>query len=76
MSDDTVDTRGLKCPMPALIARRALEAAVGGQEVTVLADDPMAEIDIPHLCQTAGHTLRQIDRQSDWTVYRLVAKAQ
>lgn len=49
-----LDLRGLKCPLPALLARRALERAVPGTEIIVTADDPMAAIDIPHMCRQEG----------------------
>jgi len=37
--------------------RRALEAAEPGALVRLLADDPMARIDVPHFVRTAGHAL-------------------
>jgi tRNA 2-thiouridine synthesizing protein A len=49
--------RGLKCPLPALMARRALEARQPGALVLVLVDDPMAPIDIPHMCRQEGHAV-------------------
>jgi tRNA 2-thiouridine synthesizing protein A len=50
----TVDLRGLKCPLPALIARRHLDRARAGREIVVFADDPMAPIDIAHMCAQEG----------------------
>lgn len=40
-----VDARGHRCPVPTLRLRRALETA---EEVILLADDPLARIDVPH----------------------------
>jgi len=54
------DLRGLKCPLPALRARRALLRLDAGAELTVLADDPMAAIDIPHLVRQLGDELVEI----------------
>jgi tRNA 2-thiouridine synthesizing protein A len=51
----TLDLRGLKCPLPALLAKRALERAAAGAEIDVLADDPMAKIDVPHMCRQEGY---------------------
>ena len=53
----TVDARGHRCPTPALRLRRALEAAKAGACVRLLADDPMALIDVPHFVREAGHEL-------------------
>ena len=52
---ETLDLRGLKCPLPALFAKRALERADAGAEVNLLADDPMAKIDVPHMCRQEGY---------------------
>ncbi len=40
--------------MPALIARRALQRARPGETVEVITDDPMAPIDVPHMCRQEG----------------------
>jgi tRNA 2-thiouridine synthesizing protein A len=53
----TVDARGHRCPTPTLRLRRALEAAEVGATLRLLADDPMARIDVPHFVQEAGHGL-------------------
>ena len=51
---EKLDLRGLKCPMPALLARRRLTAAPSGAVFLVMTDDPMAPIDVPHMCHTEG----------------------
>jgi tRNA 2-thiouridine synthesizing protein A len=56
-SDQTVDARGLACPLPVLKARKALHGLARGQRLMVLATDPMAAVDIPHLCREEGHRL-------------------
>jgi tRNA 2-thiouridine synthesizing protein A len=52
-----VDARGHRCPVPTLRLRRALEAAGSGERVLLLADDPMARIDVPYFLSEAGHVL-------------------
>jgi tRNA 2-thiouridine synthesizing protein A len=47
---EVLDLRGLKCPLPALLARRALARAEPGATFDVIADDPLAAVDIPHMC--------------------------
>lgn len=49
-----VDARGHRCPVPTLKLRRALEAAPAGGRVRLLADDPLARIDVPHFAAQAG----------------------
>ncbi|PZQ83221.1 MAG: preprotein translocase subunit TatB [Ancylobacter novellus] len=52
-----LDLRGLKCPLPALHTRRALERAAPGTRLVVECTDPMAVIDIPHLVRQRGDEL-------------------
>ncbi len=52
-----VDARGHRCPVPTLRLRRALEKAAPGQVVRLLADDPLARIDVPHFAQAEGFRL-------------------
>lgn len=52
-----VDARGHRCPVPTLRLRRALEHAGEGQVVRLLADDPLAKIDVPHFARTEGFRL-------------------
>jgi tRNA 2-thiouridine synthesizing protein A len=56
MSSDEIliDARGHRCPVPTLRLRRALEAAGDGARVRLLADDPLARIDVPHLAEAIG----------------------
>lgn len=49
-----VDARGHHCPVPTLRLRRALENATPGATVRLLADDPMARIDVPHFAGQLG----------------------
>jgi tRNA 2-thiouridine synthesizing protein A len=49
-----VDARGHRCPVPTLRLRRALEASPAGSSVRLLADDPMARIDVPHFAAEVG----------------------
>jgi tRNA 2-thiouridine synthesizing protein A len=57
----TVDARGHRCPTPTLRLRRALEEAADGAVVRLLADDPMARIDVPLFVREAGHELVETD---------------
>ena len=55
--DAELDARGLICPLPVLKLRKRLEAIAPGRVMRVMADDPVAVIDIPHFCTEAGHVL-------------------
>ena len=47
--DEALDLRGLKCPLPAMLARKKLAQLPPATALTVMADDPMAVVDIPHM---------------------------
>ena len=55
--DLVVDARGHRCPVPTLRLQRALERAAPGQRVRLLADDPLARIDVPHFLAAKGYQL-------------------
>jgi tRNA 2-thiouridine synthesizing protein A len=61
-----VDARGHRCPVPTLKLRRALEQAAPGARVRLLADDPMARIDVPHFAAQTGATV--LDQGQDGAV--------
>ena len=54
-----VDARGHRCPVPTLRLRRALEHAPAGARVRLLADDPLARIDVPHFAAEAGYEIAE-----------------
>jgi tRNA 2-thiouridine synthesizing protein A len=51
--------------MPALFARRALERARPGETIEVMTDDPMAPIDVPHMCRQEGYELVSLTRDAN-----------
>mgnify|MGYP001154038943 CR=1 FL=1 len=50
----SVDARGHHCPVPSLKLRKSLAGQPAGTRAVLLATDPMARIDIPHLMQALG----------------------
>ncbi|HTT99289.1 MAG TPA: sulfurtransferase TusA family protein [Rhizomicrobium sp.] len=62
---ETIDLRGLKCPLPALFAKRALANGVNGLEIAIITDDPMAPIDVPHMCHREGFDVVAVERNGD-----------
>ncbi len=52
-----LDTKGLKCPLPVLKARKAMRDMAPGGVLRVLATDPGSLKDFEHFCETTGHQL-------------------
>jgi tRNA 2-thiouridine synthesizing protein A len=72
--DEPLDLSGLKCPLPALMARRALAKMAAGETLTVVATDPLAVVDIPHMCGEEGHELETVSREEGRTIFRIRRK--
>ncbi|KGE04761.1 sulfurtransferase TusA family protein [Pseudohaliea rubra] len=56
-ADSEVDARDLRCPMPLLKAKRALNALAPGQLLAVLATDSGSVRDFAVFCEQSGHEL-------------------
>jgi tRNA 2-thiouridine synthesizing protein A len=55
--DIEIDAQGLRCPLPVLRLRQRLAVLAPGQVVRLVADDPMAVVDVPHFCTEGRHRL-------------------
>lgn len=70
MSKQTeIDARGLICPLPVLKLGKVLRGLATGDMVRILADDPVAVVDIPHFCTEAGHVLLSQSDEGSHQVY-------
>jgi tRNA 2-thiouridine synthesizing protein A len=57
-----VDTRGLKCPLPILKAKKALAGLEPGGLLRVVATDPGSVRDFQAFCKQTGHGLLSQDQ--------------
>jgi tRNA 2-thiouridine synthesizing protein A len=71
MAESVIDLRGLKCPLPALKARKALSKMPAGDVLVVECTDPLAELDIPNLVRETGDALEGRSRVGDVLVFRI-----
>ncbi len=53
--DETLDCRGLRCPMPILKTKKALNNIKSGQILEILGTDPGTKNDLPSFAKRAGH---------------------
>lgn len=53
--EESLDARGLLCPLPVLKLRKRMAPLAQGACIELLADDPAAVVDVPHFCSEAGH---------------------
>lgn len=69
---ETIDARGLSCPMPIVRTAQATRGLASGQYAELLATDPGSIKDVAAWCRTTGNEL--IEQTSDGTVYRFVIR--
>jgi len=53
--DETLDVRGISCPMPTLKTAKAMKNMAPGQVLEVLGTDPGTKKDMPKLAKKSGH---------------------
>ena len=69
MATTKLDLTGLKCPLPVLKTRKALQGLRPGDQLEVHCTDPLATIDIPHLVQQTGDRIEITRRVEAQTVF-------
>ncbi len=67
----TLDARGLLCPLPVLKLRKRLKGLRSGEVIELWADDPAAVIDVPHFCAEAGQEFLGMSEREGFSVYRV-----
>jgi tRNA 2-thiouridine synthesizing protein A len=72
MADQTLDAKGLNCPLPILRAKKALQGLKPGATLEVLATDPGAVKDFQAFCRTTGHEL--VESSTEGKVYRFILR--
>ena len=75
MDEKKLDLTGLKCPLPALMARKALSRLGAGEILIVLASDPLAVVDIPHMCAEEGHAVENVTKEDGRNSFRIRRKS-
>ncbi len=71
MAEKTINLRGLKCPLPALRAKKALSGLPADAILIVECTDPLAAIDIPNLLRQTGDVLESTSREQDVMTFRI-----
>jgi tRNA 2-thiouridine synthesizing protein A len=72
MSENTVDARGLNCPLPILHTKKALAETPVGGALEVLTTDPGSVADFEAFARTTGNEL--ILSEKELAHYRLIIR--
>jgi len=71
MATETLDAKGLNCPLPIMKAKKGIKALQSGDTLEVLSTDPGAVRDFDSFCNATGNKLLESDEQGDG-VYRFL----
>lgn len=71
MPPSVLDTKGLRCPLPVLRARKALKSLAPGSVLEIHATDPGAVADFKAFCETTGDTLLASDESAGVFIFRI-----
>ncbi len=62
---ETLDCKGLSCPMPMMKLAKAMKSLNSGEVIEMLGTDPGTKSDIPKWCDKTGNVLVQEEELSD-----------
>ena len=68
-ADQRLDTQGLLCPEPLMLARNRLREMAPGEVLYISATDPSTHRDFQNLCRFMGHTLLRAETDADVLEY-------
>ena len=74
-----IDTTGLRCPLPVLKVRKSLPTLKKTDLALIIADDPLAEIDLRHFCSIKSYKIRNVssnqsEKRQYYEIMRLNSK--
>ena len=72
MAYETLDAKGLNCPLPILKAKKALKGMGDGQTLEVLSTDPGSIADFQAFCRTTGNEL--LEHSEAGGIYKFLIK--
>ncbi len=58
--DETLDCKGLSCPMPILKLAKAIKGMESGQVLELLGTDPGSKNDVPAWCEKTGNEFLEL----------------
>jgi len=70
MATQTLDQKGLNCPMPILNAKKAMKKLSPGDTLEIVATDPGAVKDFESFCKATGNSLLESEETDG--IYRFV----
>lgn len=67
-----IDTRGMSCPQPVLMTKKALE--INSTEVTILVDSKTAKSNVERYLNLTGYTINTVELDGDANTFEISAR--
>ncbi|MDH5489389.1 MAG: sulfurtransferase TusA family protein [Rhodospirillaceae bacterium] len=64
MATQTLDTKGMNCPLPILKTKKAIKGLSAGDTLEVLSTDPGSVKDFEAFCKSTGNKLMESSEDS------------
>jgi len=71
--DQTLDCKGLSCPMPMLKLAKTMKGLKSGEVLEMVGTDPGTKSDLPKWCQKSGNELLEAS-DLEGGIFRFVVK--
>jgi tRNA 2-thiouridine synthesizing protein A len=72
MADQTLDARGLNCPLPILRTKKAISGMESGQILEVVATDAGSVKDMEAFCNQTGNTLEKVSHLNEEFIFTII----
>jgi len=73
--NETIDTKGLSCPMPMMKLAKAMKGLKPGEILEMFGTDPGTRADLPQWCEKKGNTLLE-ETEPEPGVFRFLIQKQ
>ena len=71
MATQTLDTKGMNCPLPILKTKKAMKDLAAGETLEVLSTDPGSVKDMEAFCKSTGNKLMSSNEDGGVYVYEI-----
>lgn len=75
MATQTLDAKGLNCPLPLMKAKKGMKGLEVGDTLEVLSTDPGSVRDFESFCRATGHELVESETEDSGSYRFLIRKA-
>ena len=71
MATQTLDTKGMNCPLPILKTKKAIKGLNAGETLEVLSTDPGSVKDMEAFCKSTGNKLLSSEDEGGLYTYEI-----